>query len=142
MLGPYPIVSIIEKLAQENSIKRVGGVADLEVARTEPPRTTPAVHVVIEETGSPSGFSEQGAQDMTAVVKLVMWERHAGEADTGAKAAAAMTVLEQTCRAALFGFQPDEHYRPLWIKASGSDTYFGGCLVRQLILVGEYIATP
>jgi hypothetical protein len=140
VLGPYPIESVIDALAEVSAIKRAAGVADLEAARNEPPRKTPAAHVVHEETGRPGAFAEQSAQPISVIVKIVLWVQHAGEADTGGKAAAAMSVLEAAVRDKLIGFQPDVAFDPLTIRASGNDLYYGGCLTRQLLLDSAYTA--
>ena len=142
MLGPYPTEAVIAKLGSVTALRIVGGVADFETAKTEPPRSAPAAYVLREETAQPGDYAEHGRQRVTVIVKVVVWVRHAGSADTGAKAEAAMTAVEADVRGALMGFKPaGSRYEPLALRASGNDQYYGNHLVRQVLFQADYIAS-
>lgn len=142
MLGPYPVDLVIEQLAAREELEIVGGAADLDVARSEPPRKTPAVYVLAEESARPGDYAEQGRQRVQVVVKAIIWVRHAGSADTGAKAVARMRTIETVVREQLLGFKPDQTaFEPLSLRASGADQYFGNHLIRQVLLDAAYTLT-
>lgn len=142
MLGPYPLDLVIAQLAAREELAIVGGAADLEVARNQPPRKTPAVYVLAEETARPGDYAEQGRQRVQVVVKVIVWVSHAGSADTGAKAVARMREIETIAREQLIGFKPAETaFEPLSLRASGADQYFGNHLIRQLLLDANYTLT-
>lgn len=144
MLGPYPTEQVIAALDALPALRIVGGVADFETAKSQPPRSAPAAFVLREESAplNSGDFTEHGRQRVSVTIKVILWVRHAGSADTGAKAEAEMTTLEAAVREALFGFKPAAtRYEPLTLRASGNDTYFGNHLIRQVLLQTAYIAS-
>lgn len=143
MLGPYPIEAVIEQLRTASALRIVGGAADLETAKTQPPRNAPAAYALRHEAGERLGdYTGQLRQRLRVTVIVVLWVRHAGTADTGAKAEAEMTAVENAVRTALLGFKPaSEPYSPLWLRVSGNDQYAGNHLVRQVLFECDYLAT-
>ena len=143
MLGPYPTAAVIEQLALREELKIVGGAADLDVATKQPPRAEPAVYVLAEESSTNGGdYTEYGRQRVRVVVKTILWVRHAGAADTGARAVARMADAERIVREQLLGFVPDDaHLEALTFRASGADQYYGTHLVRQVLWDAAYTLT-
>lgn len=143
MFGPYPTEAVIQALQTLPALLIVGGVADLETARQQPPRNAPAAYVLREEKGQGFGdYAEHHRQRILVTVKVILWVRHAGTADSGAKAEAEMTTVENAVRSQLFGFSPTgtAPYEPLVLAYSGNDTYFGNHLLREVHFAGAYTA--
>ena len=108
LIGPFPVSAVIERLTALDVLKVVGGAGSLQTALESPPRNVPAAYVLSEETGrEPADYAGANAQPMSVVIKVVLWTRHAGAADTGAKAQAAMEIVERAVRTQLRDWSPD-----------------------------------
>lgn len=139
LLGPFPVSLVIERLETLGLLKIVGGVGSLQAALETTPRNLPAAYVLSEETGrEPLDYTGAYAQPMSVVIKVVLWTRHAGAADTGAKAQAAMEHIERSVRSHLREWSPSAPFEPLSISNSGQDQYYGGQLLRQVLFRSNY----
>lgn len=138
LAGPFPASAVIERLSRVPELRLVDGAAGLQAALDSPPRATPAAYVLVEEAGAePADYTGHYAQPMTATVKIVLWLRHVGDA-SGAKAAAAMELVERAVRSALRDWAPEHPFEPLWVSHSGADQFWGGQLIRQVIFRTHY----
>lgn len=139
LAGPFPVEAVIARLQTLSSLRLVSGAAALEQALKAPPRALPAAYVLTRESGRrPGDYTDAYAQPMTVDVVVVLWLGHAGQQDTGAAAAAAMSQLEREVRTCLRGWSPPSPFEPLWVRASGSDQYLGGIQTRQVVFSADY----
>lgn len=139
MNGPFPLATVIERARQASALRTIGNAADFDAAQSNPPTAMPALYVLSEEQGdSAIGVTGLPIQNLSVTVKLVLWVRNAGGA---AQIAAAMTALESDLRRVFFGWRPAPDYKPLTIRASGSEQAYGNHLIRQLLLSTSYRQT-
>lgn len=140
MLGPFPLEAVIARARlMRSTFKVVGGFADFQAALASAPRNTPALYVLRDESATPpSGMSGTLIQEVTTTVKLLLWNRHSGDAE---KAEAAMTAIEQALREQFFGWRPSREFKPLSIRSSGGDQMYGADTIRQLHLTTGYRQT-
>jgi hypothetical protein len=138
LVGPFPASAVIARLAELPELRVVAGAAGLQAALETPPNTLPAAYVLTEETGqAPGDYSSAFAQPMRVVIKVVLFARHAGDA-SGAKAVGVMEGIERAVRSSLRDWSPGDLFEPLWVSASGSDDFYGGRLIRQVLFRTEY----
>lgn len=139
MLGPYPTEAVIAHARTLPEVKIVGGLRDFVEAQNTPPRASPALYVLREERGEPAlGASGQVIQPIAATIKLILWMRHAGNAEL---AEASMSSFEKAVRKAFFGWSPSAECKPATIQASGADQVYGADHIRQLLMTSTYTQT-
>ncbi len=136
LVGPFPASAVIARLTELTELRLVDGAAGLQAALDAQPRAMPAAFVLVEESGRASGdYAEHYAQPMDAVVKVVLFVRHAAG---GAKAVVEMEDVERAVRTKLRDWSPGYPFEPLWIANSGADQFFAGQLTRQVIFRTQY----
>jgi hypothetical protein len=139
MLGPFPVESVLSRIASIKTVRVIGSAVDLDAALNTPPKNVPAVFVLCEEQGqTPANATGLPSQPVAVTLKLVMWVKHAGGAQ---KSVAAMGELERALRTSLFGWRPVEAIRPMTVALSGNEQAFGDHLVRQLLMTTRYTQT-
>jgi hypothetical protein len=136
VIGPFPLDGVIQRATSIAGLRLVGNAADLQAALETPPNAVPALYVLSEEAGDQAiGATGLPMQNVTVVVKLVLWVRNAGGA---ARVVAAMTEFERAVRSVFFGWRPNAEFRPFTIRASGAEQAYGDHMVRQLLLSTSY----
>lgn len=137
LTGPFPASAVIAQLRTVTALRLVDGVAGLDAALINPPRTTPAAFVLVEETGQPGDYAGHPAQPINVTVKVVLWTRHAG-GGTQSKGVDEMEQIERAVRSALRDWSPEKPFEPLWLSNSGADKAFGSEITRQVIFRTQY----